>query len=91
MNNFLKETALACTRPLKKQVWDEENGCYYSDTVYEVDLELFSKAIAEECVNILMRPSHAMSDPSGLSEYNQGWVNGRLLAIEHIQEQFNIK
>jgi hypothetical protein len=38
-----------------------------------------------------MKPEYPMTHSEELSEYNKGWVNGRLLGIEHIKEQFRVK
>jgi hypothetical protein len=38
-----------------------------------------------------MKPEYAMNHPEELSDYNKGWVNGRLLGIEHIKDHFGIE
>jgi len=53
--------------------------------------EKFAELIVEECVGILMKPDYAMTHPEELSKYNEGWVNGRLLGIEHIKEHFGVE
>lgn len=56
------------------------------------NLEKFAQLAATECVDILKRPEAFMRLTQGeLSPYNQGWVNGRLLAIERIQQQFGVE
>lgn len=55
------------------------------------ELDQFAKLVVRECVDILMKPEWAMNNPDSLSNYNRGWVNGRLLGIDHIKEQFGIE
>jgi hypothetical protein len=38
-----------------------------------------------------MKPEYVMNHPEELTDYNRGWVNGRLLGIEHIKEHFGVK
>jgi hypothetical protein len=38
-----------------------------------------------------MKPEYAMNHPGELADYNRGWVNGRLLGIEHIEEYFGVE
>ena len=54
----------------------------------------FAELIVQECVDILMKPAIMEWDEglrSELSDYNKGWVNGRLLGIEHIKEHFGVE
>ena len=51
----------------------------------------FAELIVRECVGILMTPEYPMNHPEELADYNRGWVNGRLLGIEHIQEHFEVE
>jgi len=51
----------------------------------------FAELIVNECADILMKPEYAMNHPEELSDYNKGWVNGRLLGIEHINEYFGVE
>ena len=51
----------------------------------------FAELIVQECVSILMKPGYAMNHPGELADYNRGWVNGRLLGIEHIEEYFGVE
>ena len=51
----------------------------------------FAELIVRECVSILMKPEYAMNHPGELADYNRGWVNGRLLGIEHIEEYFGVE
>jgi hypothetical protein len=66
-----------------------ENGDYYSSVM--VDLERFAELIVRECADILMKPEYVMNHPEELTDYNRGWVNGRLLGIEHIKEHFGVE
>jgi hypothetical protein len=54
-------------------------------------LKKFAELIVKECVSILMKPGYAMNHPGELADYNRGWVNGRLLGIEHIEEYFGVE
>ena len=51
----------------------------------------FAEMIVKECADILMKPEYAMNHPEELADYNKGWVNGRLIGIEHIKEHFGVK
>ena len=51
----------------------------------------FAELIVQECVSILMKPGYAMNHPGELTDYNRGWVNGRLLGIEHIEGYFGVE
>jgi hypothetical protein len=51
----------------------------------------FAELIVKECVDILMKPGYAMNHPGELADYNRGWVNGRLLGIEHIEGYFGVE
>jgi hypothetical protein len=54
-------------------------------------IEKFADMIVRECVSILMKPEYVMNHPEELTDYNRGWVNGRLLGIEHIREHFGVE
>ena len=62
-----------------------------NDVTEELDEEKFAQLIVKECVSILMKPGYAMNHPGELADYNRGWVNGRLLGIEHIEEYFGVE
>ena len=47
----------------------------------------FAKLIVEKCIASLQVPK---ADLKYLNEYNQGWVRGRMLAIENIKKDFGI-
>ena len=53
--------------------------------------QVFAKLIVKECVGILMAPEYPMNHPEELTDYNRGWVNGRLLGIEHIRVHFEVE
>jgi hypothetical protein len=55
------------------------------------DKDKFAELIIAKCVSILMKPEYAMNHSEELSDYNRGWVNGRLLGIEHIKEDFGVE
>ena len=54
------------------------------------DKEVFAALIVKECIGKLSKPEYAMTHPEELSDYNRGWVNGRLLGIEHIKQHFGV-
>jgi len=60
-------------------------------TVSDKEMDKFAELIVKECVGILMKPEYAMNHPGELADYNRGWVNGRLLGIEHIEEYFGVE
>ncbi len=64
-------------------------GLYSIHNKEEVDK--FAELIVRECVNLLMKPEYVMNHPEELTDYNRGWVNGRLLGIEHIKEHFGVE
>ena len=77
---------------LAEQAYDElveETG---NIVVFDEDFQQrFAQLIVQECVGILMTPEYPMNHPEELADYNRGWVNGRLLGIEHIQEHFEVE
>ena len=56
----------------------------------EIDVEKLAELIVQECADILIKPEYVMNHPEELGDYNKGWVNGRLLGIEHIKEHFGV-
>ena len=60
-------------------------------TVSDKEMDKFAELIVKECVGILMKPEYAMNHPGELADYNRGWVNGRLLGIDHIREHFEVE
>jgi hypothetical protein len=75
-------------RELQTQAFDlcktHEGNLHVTDEVFEK----FAQLLVQDCVNSLMTPEYAMTHPDELSEYNRGWVNGRLLAVETFQRTF---
>jgi hypothetical protein len=55
------------------------------------ELKKFAELIVRECIDILMEPRYIMDKSQKLSRYNEGWVNGRLLGIEHIEKHFGVE
>ena len=79
-------------RLLIEQATSTQGPTPYNPLTFEVfDKEKFAQLIVQECVGILMTPEYPMNHPEELSDYNRGWVNGRLLGIEHIQEHFEVE
>ena len=79
MNKRIRELAAQATRQ-------------YSPTYYTQEwIQGLAQLIVRECAEILMKPEYAMNHPEELSDYNKGWVNGRLLGIEHIKDHFGIE
>ena len=84
MNDRIRE-------PFYALLWRASVG--HNDSWSQVDpevLEKFGELIVRECIDILMKPEYVMTHPEGLTRYNEGWVNGRLLGIEHIKEHFGL-
>jgi hypothetical protein len=50
----------------------------------------FAELIVLECVQILNSVGAMQLDPTTLAPYNEGWVNGRKLAIDQIKKQFGL-
>ena len=56
------------------------------------DAEKFAELIVNNCIDLLGSPESAMNNQStGYGEYNTGWVNGRLLGIDHIRQHFGVE
>jgi hypothetical protein len=71
-----------------------EDGHFYSEGQSQKitdGLQKFAELIVRECADILMKPEYAMNHPEELSDYNKGWVNGRLLGVEHIKKDFGVE
>ena len=79
-----------------QQLWSQAGGHYNSGNQhtwpeYTIDdPEKFAELIVRECADILMIPEHVMNHHQELTDYYRGWVNGRLLGIEHIKEHFGV-
>ena len=79
-------------RLLIEQATSTQEPTPYNPLTFEVfDKEKFAQLIVQDCVGILMTPEYPMNHPEELADYNRGWVNGRLLGIEHIQEHFEVE
>ena len=79
-------------RQLSNQAYDELVNQTGNIVVFDEDFQQrFAQLIVQECVGILMAPEYPMNHPEELSDYNRGWVNGRLLGIEHIREHFEVE
>ena len=79
-------------RQLSNQAYDELVNQTGNIVVVDEDFQQrFAQLIVQECVGILMTPEYPMNHPEELSDYNRGWVNGRLLGIEHIREHFEVE
>ena len=77
---------------LAEQAYDELVAETGNIVVFDEDFQQrFAQLIVRECVGILMTPEYPMNHPEELSDYNRGWVNGRLLGIEHIREHFEVE
>ena len=83
MNERIKELAEQATTYVDPSAND--------GVCWDFDKEKFAELIVFECANILMKPEYAMNHPEELGDYNKGWVNGRLLGIEHIKEHFGVE
>ena len=79
-------------RELAEQASHQSPDGYPVTIPYSLDFaEKFAQLIVRECVGILMAPEYPMNHPEELADYNRGWVNGRLLGIEHIREHFEVE
>lgn len=76
MNKRIQELAELCET--------KEVGYYFFDR------QKFAELIIQECADVLMKPEYTMTHPDDLSDYNKGWVNGRLLGVEQINDRFSI-
>lgn len=76
-------------RELENQCWEPRQ---YGPAWF--NSKKFAELIVKECIDILETPGVMKFDKSTLnelSEYNQGWVNGRKLGIAHLKDNFAIK
>ncbi len=81
-------------RELAEQAWEYaqlNSRNLLTHSAFETFDKKFAELIVGECVGILMKPDYAMTHPEELGKFNEGWVKGRLLGIEHIKEHFGIK
>ena len=73
-------------------IWGDAVYMYRpGDTLDSTVIIKFAELIVRECAGILMKPEYAMNHPEELGDYNKGWVNGRLLGIEHIKEHLGVE
>ena len=80
MNERIKE--------LKEQAMEWVPNRVDPDTkIRLLNTEKFAELIVAECISKLAWVPRS-SGPEGLGDYNQGWVNSRALAVEHIKEHF---
>tara|TARA_R110000868_G_scaffold256328_1_gene513028 strand:- start:232 stop:516 length:285 start_codon:yes stop_codon:yes gene_type:complete len=78
MNERIKELESQCWEPR------QYGPAWFNSTK-------FAELIVAECVSILRKPEYPMTHPEELTDYNRGWVNGRLLGIEHIAYRFGVE
>ena len=79
-------------KQLAEQAFNEaNNGSINNIKIPKEFVEKFAELIVRECANLLMKPEYVMNHPEELTDYNRGWVNGRLLGIEQIKEHFGVK
>ena len=77
---------------LAEQAYDDLVNETGNIVVFDEDFQQrFAQLIVRECVGILRLPEYAMNHPGDLADYNRGWVNGRLLGIEHIEGYFGVE
>ena len=69
----------------KSYIYDRQNDSSFFNK------EKFAELIVRECTDILMIPEHVMNHHQELTDYYRGWVNGRLLGIEHIKKHFGVE
>ena len=84
MIELYKQAQEFAYKNISKESWNTDN-------FHAVVSGKFAELIVRECVGILMKPEYAMNHPGDLADYNRGWVNGRLLGIEHIEEYFGVE
>lgn len=91
MNERIKELALQAG--VYEGVFTKHDGVPCDLKGYGMlpdEMAKFAELIVQDCVSKLAWVPQS-SGPEGLGEYNQGWVNGRALAVEHIKEHFGVK
>ena len=84
MIELYKQAQEFAYKNISKESWNTDN-------FHAVVSGKFAELIVRECVGILMKPEYAMNHPGDLADYNRGWVNGRLLGIEHIEGYFGVE
>ena len=88
MNERIKQLAEQANE-LDYETFDEYN--HKTVQHYKFDKEKFAELIVKQCTDILMIPEHVMNHHQELTDYYRGWVNGRLLGIEHIEKHFGVE
>ena len=78
-------------RELARRVVGKHRNDVDSISLFDEQIEQFAELIVRECAGILMTPEYPINHPEELGDYNRGWVNGRLLSIEHIKEHFGVE
>lgn len=93
MNERIKELALGARLgpALLLHHWGKIDALTDTEQEELDQIEKFAELIIKECADILMKPEYVMNHPEELTDYNRGWVNGRLLGIEHIKEHFGVE
>jgi hypothetical protein len=93
MNERIKELAEQARAEVRAD-WAKGNKIPYPEAHYAFQRDndqKFAELIVRECADILMIPEHVMNHHQELTDYYRGWVNGRLLGIEHIKEHFGVE
>ena len=86
-NLYWKITVNNTLKKLLEQAGTDSSGKWMSID----NAEKFAELLIRECIDILMEPRYIMDKSQKLSRYNEGWVNGRLLGIEHIEKHFGVE
>ena len=86
ISELKNQASVWCDENIPEQFSEETNGY---GKAWE---DKFAELIVKECIHILMKPEYAMThNLNDLSLYNEGWVKGRLLGIEHIKHYFGVE
>ena len=72
------------------ELWQEAVDATWIDNSKSTH-EKFAELIVKQCTDILMIPEHVMNHHQELTDYYRGWVNGRLLGIEHIEKHLGVE
>jgi hypothetical protein len=62
-----------------------------SDDNFSEEIQKFAELIVRECIDVLEIPGAMKMDTTGISQYNEGWINGRKLGVEHLKEHFGVE
>jgi hypothetical protein len=77
-------------KQMKSKLHELADQCKHPDNYHQgpwMDYIQFAELVVQQCIDNLQVPKAELKD---LSEYNKGWVSGRLLAIENIKKDFGI-